>query len=165
MSTDAAHRQWWQIFEVVFGIPVLFAIALQYALPLSLPPAFRMPAIILGIAFIITGLVFVVLARRQFAHHQQPTDPGRPTSRIITTSVFSISRNPLYLGGICVVLGIALAFNLVWLLVFLVPALFVCRSLLVVPEERYLERTFGEEYRMYMASVHRWLGRARPPKR
>jgi len=36
MSTDVVHKRWWQIFEVVFGIPFLVAIALHRAVPLSL---------------------------------------------------------------------------------------------------------------------------------
>lgn len=162
MSTDVVHRRWWQIFEVVFGIPFLAAIALQLALPLSLPLGFLTPVLIpIGATLIIVGAVIVILARRQFTQHGQPTDPGRPTSQIVTTGVFSISRNPLYLGGICIVVGIALALNLAWVLVLLIPALVGCHYVLVVPEERYLTAKFGEEYRTYAASVHRWFGRAR----
>jgi protein-S-isoprenylcysteine O-methyltransferase Ste14 len=51
------------------------------------------------------------------------------------------------------------------LLVLLLPALVGCHYILVVPEERYLARTFGAEYRTYVTSVRRWLGRAqRRPK-
>ena len=89
MSTDAAHKRWWQIFEVVFGIPFLAAIALQLALPLSLPLGLLTPALIPGgAAFIIIGAVLVVLARRQFAQHHQPTDPSRSTSQIISSVWF-----------------------------------------------------------------------------
>jgi protein-S-isoprenylcysteine O-methyltransferase Ste14 len=166
MATDVAHRRWWQTFEVVFGIPFLAAIALQLALPLSLPLGSLTPAIIPGgAALIIIGVVLVVLARRQFAQHGQPTDPGRPTSQIVTTGVFSVSRNPLYLGGICILVGIALALNLPWVLVLLLPALVGCHYVLVAPEERYLAAKFGEQYRTYAASVHRWIGRARQPKK
>jgi protein-S-isoprenylcysteine O-methyltransferase Ste14 len=162
MSTDVAHRRWWQIFEVVFGIPLLAAIVLQLALPLSLRLGLLTPILIpCGAALILAGAVLVVLARREFAHHSQPTDPGHPTSQIITTGVFSISRNPLYLGGICILVGIGLALNLAWVLVLLLPALVVCHYVLVAPEERYLAAKFGEEYRTYAGSVHRWIGRAR----
>lgn len=164
MSNDVAHKRWWQIFEVVFGIPFLAAIALQLAVPLSLPRAPLTPAIILGGAIlIIVGAALVVLARREFARRGQPTDPGLPTSKLVTTGVFSVSRNPLYLGGICVLVGIALAVDLPWVLVLLLPALVACQYVLVAPEERYLAATFGEDYRTYAASVHRWIGRARRP--
>jgi protein-S-isoprenylcysteine O-methyltransferase Ste14 len=165
MSTGAAHKSWWQISEVVFGIPFLAAIALQLAVPLAFPPGFLTPAIILGGAvLIIVGLAFIVLARREFAQHRQPTDPGRPTTKVVTTGVFSISRNPIYFGAACFLAGVALAVNLPWVLVLLLPSLVACHYVLIVPEERYLFARFGEEYRAYAAAVQRWIGRARNPR-
>jgi protein-S-isoprenylcysteine O-methyltransferase Ste14 len=165
MSVNVAHQSWWQIFEVIFGIPFLAAIALQLAVPLSFSYGLLAPAIILaGAALIIVGAAFVVLARRELARHNQPTDPGLPTSKIVTTGVFSVSRNPLYLGGICILLGIALALNLPWVLALLLPALVVCHYVLIVPEEKYLAVKFGEEYQGYAAAVQRWIGRVRRAK-
>jgi protein-S-isoprenylcysteine O-methyltransferase Ste14 len=167
MSTDVAHKRWWQIFEVVFGIPFLAAIVLQLAVPLSLPRGLPLPTlgfIAGGVILIVVGLALVILARRELAQHEQPTDPGRPTSKVVTTGVFSVSRNPLYLGGVCMLVGIALALNLPWVLLLLVPALLACHYVLVVPEERYLAAKFGDEYAAYVASVRRWFGRARTSK-
>ena len=165
MSIDVAHKSWWQIFEVVFGIPFFAAIALQLVVPLSFPRGFLTPAIISGGAvLIIVGAALVVLARREFAQHGQPTDPGLPTSRLVTTGVFSVSRNPLYLGGVCILVGIALALNLPWVLALLLPAIVACHYVLIAPEERYLTAKFGEKYRVYVATVHRWIGRARIPR-
>jgi protein-S-isoprenylcysteine O-methyltransferase Ste14 len=161
MSTDVAHRSQWQIFEVIFGIPFLIAIGLQLAVPFSLPRGFLTLAIVpVGVALIIIGITLAILARREFAQHGQPTDPGHPTSKVITTGVFSISRNPLYLGGVCILVGIALVVNLPWVLVLLIPALVACHYILIAPEERYLAAKFGEEYRTYAALVHRWIGRS-----
>jgi protein-S-isoprenylcysteine O-methyltransferase Ste14 len=162
MSADSAHTRWWQIFEVVFGIPLLAAIALQRAAPLALPRGTLTPAVLpSGVALIVAGAAIVILARREFARHGQPTDPGRPTGAVVTTGVFSFSRNPLYLGGVFILVGIALVFDLAWLLVLLLPALIACHYVLIAPEERYLAAKFGEEYRAYAASVHRWIGPAR----
>ena len=160
ISTDVAHKRWWQIFEVVFGMPFLAAIALQLALPFSLPGAFLTPATVAGGAvLVIVGAALVVLARRALAQHSQPTDPGHPTSKLVTSGVFSVSRNPLYLGGVCILVGIALALNLPWVFVLLLPAFVACHAVLIAPEERYLAAKFGDEYRLYAASVHRWIGR------
>lgn len=165
MSADVAHKHWWQTFEVVFGIPLLAAIALHLAVPFSLPQGSLTPARLPGgAALMIVGVALVVLARRAFAQHGQPTDPGRATSKLVTTGVFSRSRNPLYLGGVCILAGLALVINLAWMLLLLLPALIICHYVLIAPEERYLAATFGEEYRAYAASVHRWIGRARQPR-
>jgi protein-S-isoprenylcysteine O-methyltransferase Ste14 len=160
MSDDVAHKSWWQIFEVVFGIPFLAALVLQLAAPIPYPGGFitavRIPV---GAVLLVAGVSLVVLARREFARYGQPTDPGLPTGRIISTGVFSISRNPLYLGGVFTLAGISLAFNLPWVLILLIPSIVACQTILIAPEESYLAARFGEQYRMYTATVHRWIGR------
>ena len=162
MSTNAAHKRWWQIFEVIFGVPFLAGIGLQLAAPVSRPRGLYAFVIVLGGAvLVVTGLTFIVLARRELARHGQPTDPGLPTSKLVATGVFSVSRNPLYLGGICLLAGIALVLNLPWSLVLLLPAFVACHYLLVAPEERYLAAKFDREYAQYAALVRRWLGRVR----
>jgi protein-S-isoprenylcysteine O-methyltransferase Ste14 len=156
---DSAHKSNWEIAEVVFGIPFLVSVALHFIVPFSLPQGMiRQVLIPIGIVLIITGVGIVVLARREFAHHDQPTDPGHPTTRIVQTGVFAISRNPLYLASVIVFLGIALALNILWGLITLLASIFLCHYVLIIPEERYLTVKFGKEYEEYTASVHRWLG-------
>ena len=157
---DSAHKSNWEIAEVVFGVPFLVGIGLHFAIPFSLPPGIlRQVLIALGIVLLIIGLGFIVLARREFAHYRQPTDPGQPTSKIVKTGVFSISRNPLYLGGVIVFLGIALLLNMLWALITLLLSTILCLYVLIMPEEKYLAAKFGREYKDYTATVHRWLGR------
>ena len=129
MSVDSAHKSQWEIAEVVFGIPFLVSIAIQFVVPFSLPQGILRQALIpVGIALIIIGMGIIVLARREFAHFDQPTDPGHPTNKIVKTGVFSISRNPLYLGGAIVFLGIALALNMPWALVTLLLSIIICSN-------------------------------------
>lgn len=161
MSTGAAHTRWWQTFEAVFGIPFLIGIALQLAWPIVFENGwFTFVRFLAGPILIISGIVIVLYTRREFRSYQQPTDPGRPTNKLITTGVFAYSRNPLYLGGVCVFVGLALTFYLIWGLILLLPALIACHFILILPEERYLAATFGEDYRIYAATVNRWIGRS-----
>ena len=160
MADDVAHKRWWQIFEVVFGIPFLVAIILHLVVPIRLPGGWLKSALIpAGVILIVAGVSLVVFARREFARYGQPTDPGLPTGKIISTGVFSISRNPLYLGGVFILSGISVVFNLSWGLILLVPSLVACQTILIAPEERYLSARFGEQYREYSATVQRWIGR------
>lgn len=161
MSEDSAHSKWWQISELVFGIPFLIAIVLQFAVPLTLPPGtFRPFYIAIGVILIVLGIAIVVSARREFARHGEHTDPGYATNRIMTTGVFALSRNPLYLGIVAFVAGVALAFDAPWVLVMLLPSIVACHYILIAPEERYLTAKFGEEYIRYSRSVQRWIGRS-----
>lgn len=160
MSEDTAHEAWWQISEVVFGIPFLIAIGLQFIAPLSLPfGSLRLVTIAAGAALILAGIALIVMARREFAQHGENTDPGHPTRQVMTAGAFSISRNPLYLGIVVFLIGISLAVNLPWVLMLLLPSLVACQVILIAPEERYLAAKFGEEYARYRRSVNRWVGR------
>ena len=160
MSADAAHKNYWQTSDVIFGLPFLLAILLDFMRPLPLPGGVpRAVYILLGVVLIAAGAALITLARREFSQHGQPTDPGGATSRIVASGVFSISRNPLYLGVACFVAGLALAFNLAWALLLLLPSLVLCHIVLIRPEEKYLDAKFGQEYRAYAGTVRRWLGR------
>lgn len=160
MMIDAAHKKGWQIFEVVFGLPFLAAIGLQFIFPMALPGGVPTPVLVVaGVILALAGITLVTLTRREFAKYRQPTDPGQATSRLITSGVFAYSQNPLYLGGILFLAGIALAFRLTWGLILLVPSIVACHYILIAPEEKYLAHKFGDQYREYSASVHRWVGR------
>ena len=160
MKVDSAHKSSWEIAEIIFGIPFLISIALHFIVPFSFPQGiFRQVFIPVGIILIIIGIGFIVSARREFAHYNQPTDPGHPTSKVVQTGVFAISRNPLYLASIIVFFGIALTLNILWALVTLLASIILCHYILIIPEEQYLAAKFGKEYEDYVASVHRWLGR------
>ena len=160
MNTDSAHKSRWEIAEVVFGVPFLASIALQFFIPFSLPQGILRQALIpVGIALIMTGIGVVVSARREFARYGQPTDPGHPTSKIVKTGMFSVSRNPLYLGACILLLGIALVLNMLWAIVMLLLSVALCVYILIIPEEKYLAAKFGEEYQEYTRTVRRWLGR------
>jgi len=160
MNVDSAHKSRWEIAEVVFGIPFLISIAINFMIPFSLPQGiYRQILLFVGIVLIIIGVGVIVLARREFVFFCQPTDPGHPTSKIVNTGVFAISRNPLYLASVIVFLGLALALNILWAIVMLPLSIITCLNVLIIPEEQYLAEKFGEEYKEYAASVHRWLGR------
>jgi protein-S-isoprenylcysteine O-methyltransferase Ste14 len=162
MPADSAHNRWWEISEVVFGIPFLAAIALQltvnFSLPRQVPTLVYIPT---GATLIVLGLALIVLARREFRRYGQSTEPGQPTGKIVTTGVFAISRNPLYLGCVCLLAGIGLAADFPWVLILLLLSIIACHTILIAPEERYLAARFGEEYLRYTRSVRRWIGWSR----
>jgi len=80
-----------------------------------------------------------------------------PTTTIVETGPYRFTRNPIYLGMVLGLMGLAIAFNSLWLLKMLVPfALVICYGV-ITREEAYLERKFGDVYRRYRARVRRWL--------
>lgn len=160
MNNDTAHKRRWETGEFYIGLPYLAGIALHVLFPILIAQGtISIILKIIGILCLFTGLALLVRTRRQFNAHQQPTDPGHPTSKIITTGPFALSRNPLYLGGILIFFGLALAANFLWPLLALILSVILCHTFLILPEEKYLTDKFGDEYIQYTNSVRRWIGR------
>lgn len=164
MATTSAHQKRWLIGEVVFGIPLLTGILLQVLAPAPLPleiprPLLRPLLTAAGIALSLAGIGLMLSARRELARYHQPTDPGAPTTALVRTGPYALSRNPLYLAAALLFSGVALMLNNLWAVGALLLSLLLCHTLLILPEERYLASKFGADYAAYTAAVHRWLGR------
>jgi protein-S-isoprenylcysteine O-methyltransferase Ste14 len=110
-----------------------------------------------GAALVALGAVLMALGIREFKKAGTDFKPYRPTTRIITSGPFRLSRNPLYLSLTLFYAGIALAAGSSWAFLFLAPVLAAIRYGVVAREERYLEAKFGAEYLRYKESVRRWL--------
>lgn len=83
--------------------------------------------------------------------------PSKPTLSIVTAGPFRFSRNPLYIAGSSLYIGLTLILNSAWPFVLFVPMLVVLDLGVVRREERYLEAKFGDAYLAYKARVRRWL--------
>jgi len=101
------------------------------------------------------ALVACAIATMTRAGSNVPTN--LPTTTIVDTGPYRFTRNPIYLGMFLGLIGLAIAFENLWLLLMLVPFALVIRYGVVAREEAYLERKFGDDYRRYRASVRRWL--------
>ena len=87
-----------------------------------------------------------------------PTDSQQElTTAIVATGPYSLSRNPIYVSFNLVYVGIAVAVNTVWPIVFLPVGIALLYYGVIAREESYLERVLGEGYRQYKARVRRWV--------
>jgi protein-S-isoprenylcysteine O-methyltransferase Ste14 len=113
--------------------------------------------ITVGAAAAVLSLVLVVLANNLFRRTDQDPKPWVTTPEIISTGVYRITRNPMYVGmGLLqIAIGVGLA-N--WWIIILVPVVLAIVYLTAIRhEEAYLERKFGAAYTDYKELVRRWL--------
>ncbi len=112
---------------------------------------------VIGIIIIIAGLIFTIPALLQFIKSKNTVVTVKPASSLQTSGIYSVCRNPMYLGLIFIYLGVAFIFGNWWTLL-LFPALIVLINyLIILPEERYLIRAFGNSYSDYKNRVRRWI--------
>ena len=95
--------------------------------------------------------------RKTMRDADAPVRTDRPVPRLTTAGPFDYSRNPAYLSLAMIYAGTAALRNSLWALLPLTLVLYVIQREVIGREERYLERTFGEEYLAYKARVRRWV--------
>lgn len=140
---------------VFFGVAIAAGLVLQWFFPRS-DLAFPF-ATAIGLALVAASMVLVFFAVLPLIQAGTTFDAGKPTTSIVTSGAFRVSRNPTYLSLALLQVGLALAFHLSWVLVTAFAAVVGTHRGVVLREERYLERKFGAQYREYSARVRRWL--------
>jgi protein-S-isoprenylcysteine O-methyltransferase Ste14 len=134
---------------------ILLAVIFHFLLPVS--QVLTYPWRLLGLAPLVIGVILNLLADQAFKRHDTTVKPFEESSALVTDGVFRITRNPMYLGmililfGVAMLLGSAAPFAVVLLLAALLDRVFIA------PEEQKLEDTFCERFRQYRKRVRRWV--------
>lgn len=147
------------VFPPLVPLAILvLAVVLQWLDPLNMLVAIAAPArIVVGAIIGVAGLIVVVGGQRALTRHGTNVNPMRPTLAIATDGIYRLTRNPMYVGGMTALVGIALILTLDWLMLLMIPAAIVLHYGIISREERYLAQKFGDEYRRYMAQAPRYL--------
>jgi len=123
--------------------------ALDVAIPFRLEIAVLLAAIGVGIAM--SG----VLAFRRSRTTVNPLRPSKAAA-LVTSGVYRVSRNPMYLGMLVVLIGWAVALANLAALVVLPLFVAYLTAFQIRPEERALEARFPG-FADYRRSVRRWI--------
>ncbi len=111
----------------------------------------------LSIFFIVLGVGCVFPALLTFLKTKNTLITILPAKSLQTKGIYSISRNPMYLGLLFAYIGIGFIKGNWWTLVLIPIVILVVNHLVIIKEEKYLMRAFGETYLHYKIKVRRWI--------
>ena len=134
-------------FVVAFALHLLWPMEV---LELGVARVTGMAICAVGAALILWGIATMRAARTNIY-------PELPATALVTNGPFRFTRNPLYVALAILFTGLSIEMNNPWGLVVLVPLLAVMHHGVILREESYLERKFGEAYRRYKSRVRRYL--------
>jgi protein-S-isoprenylcysteine O-methyltransferase Ste14 len=160
-TTDAVARHADEVSGVRIPPPLFYlaGLLLGFALELMWPIQGPPPAVSVTVA--VAGcLVWLLLdgtAMVSFRRADTSMIPFKPSTALVVTGPYRFTRNPMYVGMAALYLGLAVAVGLIWALILLPVLLVAVDRLVIAREEPYLERRFGEDYRLYKQRVRRWL--------
>lgn len=84
-------------------------------------------------------------------------------NRPATKGIYRISRNPSYLGGFLIFIGIGIA-SASWLFLLLIAIFIILQHILIGAEERWCLEKYGDAYREYMNRTPKWIGTPKSEK-
>ena len=123
---------------------------------LQIPSALRLgtsgAVLLVGIVFSVGG----VLAFRRARTTLNPTKPEQASS-LVRSGVYRVTRNPMYVGLLCILFALAVFLSSGWALIGPVAFVLYIGRFQIAPEERALAKLFGSEFTDYQAKVRRWL--------
>ena len=141
---------------LAWGLAIIAGLALNWLVPLPFLPA-DLPTGWLGTIVFVLALALGVWAIVTMTRAGSNVPTNLPTTTIVESGPYRFTRNPIYLGMSLGLIGLAIVFDNLWLLMMLMPFALVIRYGVVAREEAYLERKFGDVYRGYRSRVRRWL--------
>jgi len=140
---------------LLFALPVAVFLLVEYFFPTSFVyGAYRWIA---GVVLLAGGLALNVAGFVTQKRAGTDPIPFNPSTRIVSRGLYRFTRNPMYIGFALWTLAVAILFDSVWALLAVPIGVILIDRLVIVREERYLERKFGEEYLSYKRRVRRWL--------
>jgi protein-S-isoprenylcysteine O-methyltransferase Ste14 len=115
--------------------------------------------LVVALALVAVGITCDLLGLIAFRCSKTTINPMKPgkSSALVTTGIYNLTRNPMYLGMLALLTAWAVHLGAVW--PFVGPVLFILyiNRFQIGPEEKIMQSKFGSEFADYVARVRRWL--------
>ena len=136
---------------------ILLGWFLDYALQLPEMPLSDRLQYMLGALIVLLGIAVNIPAVLKFKANDENVIPWTGSETIIISGVYRFTRNPMYLGMSLISLGIAMLAGSYAMVGTALLASVIIDRLVIVREEYYLEKRFGQSYADYKRQVRRWI--------
>lgn len=110
-----------------------------------------------GTVLILLGVLLMAASIWEFARAKTTPIPRRNPNALITSGIFRLTRNPIYLGDALVLLGFILRWEATLSLILVPAFLVLIERRFILGEEERLSRAFGAEFEAYKGRVRRWI--------
>ena len=139
----------------IAALLALFTVVIYYASPAN--TVLYIPYKFIGSTTVICGLTIMIWAWLQFKKSETNVCPTAETTSLITGGAYRICRNPMYLGILLILTGIAFFIGVMQALFAPTAFLLIMDKVFIPYEEDKLVKGFGEKYTEYVKSTRRWI--------
>jgi len=138
-----------------FNLFIPLSVAAHFVVPIDI--LFRSSWRYLSLVLIGAGITLNLAASSTLRNSHTPVDFKQIPAKIVETGPFRYSRNPIYLGGLILLIGVAISLGSLVSFVFPVLLFLILQFLYIPVEEKEMEQIFGNHYIEYKRKVRRWI--------
>ncbi|MBA3656855.1 MAG: isoprenylcysteine carboxylmethyltransferase family protein [Gemmatimonadaceae bacterium] len=151
---------------VWFPPPLIYVIGLLAAFtlsrifpPVNVPDVIGAPMVVYAyfVLFLALGVLMLLWAFGTFKRAGTAILPISPTSQVVESGPYQLTRNPMYVAMSFIYLGLGALVSWGYSILLLPVVLIVIYLYVIRREERYLTAKFGQEYLEYKERVRRWI--------
>ncbi|MHB8770492.1 MAG: methyltransferase family protein [Syntrophales bacterium] len=112
----------------------------------------------LGWLVMLCGIALLAVAAGLFRIKGTTVNPTKEPNNLVTGGVYRVTRNPMYLGMLMILIGFPFVAGSLAGLIFPVFFFIFIDRVVIPKEEKVVERVFGDAYREYQSQTRRWFG-------
>ena len=143
--------------KITFPPVILLAsIVLQIILLFSLPISVDLSSL-LGLILILSGISLVFVSLRFMRKMKTTFIPDGTPEVLISSGPFKFSRNPIYLGMLTVLVGVAFLMSSLSAIIIAFVFGIIINFTWIAHEEKKLHELFSEDWENYSSKVRRWI--------
>lgn len=143
--------------KITFPPVILLAsIVLQIILLFSFPISVDMSSL-LGLILILSGISLVFVSFRFMRKMKTTFIPDGTPEVLISSGPFKFSRNPIYLGMLTVLVGVAFLMSSLSAIIIAFVFGIIINFTWIAHEEKKLHELFSEDWENYSSKVRRWI--------
>ena len=140
---------------VYFLMAIIIMVSLHFFAPITI--VVTSPWNLLGVLPAGVALILMLYAAYSFKRAQTTIKPFQESSALVTSGVYSFTRNPMYLSMGLILAGIAIWLGSLSSWIIIIPFIFLITRVFIRTEEKMLAETFGSDYEEYRLRVRRWI--------
>jgi protein-S-isoprenylcysteine O-methyltransferase Ste14 len=161
-NKDTAHDYIGKVFKLLLAsllimgtVYTFYTDAVQYLLPIWYLEKTVLQ--IIGMILLFVALVWIAVAQYQMSNSWRIGIDEKNKTELVTKGIFSMSRNPIFLGMLTTLFGLFLIIpNAISFMVLITG--FIVVQIQVRLEEAFLFESHGEDYNTYRSKTKRWIG-------
>ena len=112
-----------------------------------------------GMFLLLLGFFILISAVKLFRNDKTTVNPLSPeqATKLVTSGIFKLSRNPMYLGMAVILASVAVFFNIIGGIIFMALFCLYITKFQIIPEEKAMKELFAQDFERYMQATRRWI--------